>query len=102
MSVFRVILEMDVAEDDAERFERTWMHAASSFCDVPGVVSQTLASEPNQPGKFTITSDWEDDASFRAFETSPEQDAATAELRRLRRSLFVRTQVVHGIVTRKA
>jgi heme oxygenase (mycobilin-producing) len=100
MSVFRVVLEMEVDGDDAPTFQQHWETSAASFRDVPGILAQTLATDTDAAGHFTITSDWTDERHFRAFEVSTRQDDATAALRRLRRSSNMRTQQLRAVVTK--
>jgi heme-degrading monooxygenase HmoA len=102
MSVFRVVLEMEVAAGDSERFEQAWLDAAESFVDAPGMISQTLATASDDGRRFTITSDWTDEQHFHRFEVSSRQHDCTATLRALRTSSVMRTQDVRAVVLREA
>lgn len=98
MKVFRVVLEMHVAAGDADRFERVWVDAATSFLGTPGILGQTLAADVIDRGHFTVTSDWTDEEHFHRFEVSSRQDAATAALRALRISSTMKAQFVRAVV----
>jgi heme-degrading monooxygenase HmoA len=86
----RAVLTCTVRPEDTAAFEQAWASAAAWIQHRPGCLRQTLcrsggtASEPAPT--YVIASDWADAATFHAFEKSPEQDDATAPIRRLRQS----------------
>jgi heme-degrading monooxygenase HmoA len=84
--MIRATLHLKIRRGRELEFERAWRDVAAEIRRVPGNVRQALTRSPRDPGRFTITSDWTDQDSFRAFERSPEQDALTATIRDLRES----------------
>jgi quinol monooxygenase YgiN len=86
----RATLYLKIRAGHEREFELAWQDVAVEVRDLPGCLRQALARDESDPSAFTITSDWADEASFRAFERSPEQDALTATLRALRESASMR------------
>jgi heme-degrading monooxygenase HmoA len=84
--MIRATLHLKVRPGRELEFERAWQDVAAEVSRLPGNLRQALTRNERDPGTFTITSDWADDDSFRAFERSAEQDALTATLRALRES----------------
>lgn len=84
--MIRVTLRLKIRAGREPEFERAWRRVASEVREVPGNLRQALLHDTSDPGVFTITSDWADEASFRSFERSSEQDALTASIRALRES----------------
>jgi heme-degrading monooxygenase HmoA len=84
--MLRATLTMQVRPGCEETFIQAWQAVADYTCHVPGNLRQSLQRDRNEAQVFTITSDWQDLASFTAYEQSAEQDAITAPLRDLRLS----------------
>jgi heme-degrading monooxygenase HmoA len=82
----RATLHLKVRRGCERDFEHAWRDVAAAVGRLPGNLRQALIRDASDPCAFTITSDWVNAASFRAFEVSPEQDALTATLRGLRES----------------
>jgi heme-degrading monooxygenase HmoA len=91
----RATLRLSVRAGHEPAFERAWCSVAAQVRHVPGHVRQALLRDPESPGVFVVTSDWESAEAFRAFERSREQDALTAPLRALRESA---SMTVHDLV----
>jgi heme-degrading monooxygenase HmoA len=77
---------MKVKAGREAEFESAWKKIAEQVRGTPGVLRQALARDPDDPGTFMVTSDWENREAFTRFERSPEQDDLTAPLRDLRES----------------
>jgi heme-degrading monooxygenase HmoA len=92
--MIRATLHMKIRPGRESEFQRAWQDVAEEVRHVPGCLRQALTKNESDPGAFTITSDWADEDSFRAFESSPEQDALTATLRALRESGSMRVDVL--------
>jgi heme-degrading monooxygenase HmoA len=90
----RAVLTFGVLAEDAERFEGEWRRVAAAAAGQPGCVGQSLCRYDDNGLRYVISSDWVDLAAFRAFERSPEQDALTAGLRRLRQSARMQIMVL--------
>jgi heme-degrading monooxygenase HmoA len=84
--MIRATLQLKVRSGRELEFQRAWEDVAAEVGRLPGSLRQALIRQEGDPCVFTITSDWADEESFRAFERSPEQDALTATLRALRES----------------
>jgi heme-degrading monooxygenase HmoA len=84
--MIRATLDMKIRPGRELEFQRAWQDVAEEVRRLPGSLRQALTRNQCDPGAFTITSDWADEDSFRAFECSREQDALTATLRALRES----------------
>src|SRR5260221_10588171 len=84
--MLRATLTMKVRPGCEDAFIQAWQAVANYTRHVPGNLRQSLQRDLNEGQLFTITSDWQDQASFIAYERSPEQDAITTSLRDLRLS----------------
>jgi heme-degrading monooxygenase HmoA len=84
--MIRATLHLKIRSGRELEFRRAWKDVAAEVSRLPGNLRQSLTRNERDPSTFTITSDWADEDSFRAFERSPEQDALTATLRELRES----------------
>jgi heme-degrading monooxygenase HmoA len=82
--VFRAQLTMRVRPQDRSRFVAAWTAMAPAVAGWPGFVRQDLSEVDGDQGTFVVTSDWRSAAAFRSFETDPDQDALTSDLRDLR------------------
>jgi heme-degrading monooxygenase HmoA len=82
--MLRATLTMTVRPGCEDAFIQAWQEVANYTRYVPGNLRQSLQRDRKEGLVFTITSDWQDLASFTAYERSPEQDAITATLRDLR------------------
>ena len=91
----RATLHLKIRPGLEADFERAWRDVARAVQRAPGNLRQALLRDPADAGAFVITSDWADEASFRCFERSPEQDALTATIRALRESALMS---VHELV----
>ena len=91
----RATLSMQVRRGHEREFERAWTRIADRVRQEPGNVRQAQLRDAADPAAYVITSDWESEAAFRAFERSPAQDALTAPLRELRESASL---VVHRLI----
>jgi heme-degrading monooxygenase HmoA len=83
--MIRATLRMQVIPGRDDDFVGAWEKIAAAAATTDGNLGQCLLR--GQPGEFVITSDWASREAFSAFERSPEQDALTAGLRELRRSV---------------
>ncbi|MFD5089251.1 antibiotic biosynthesis monooxygenase family protein [Amycolatopsis thailandensis] len=79
---------MTVAAGDTAEFEREWNLVAAWVREQPGCLRQTLCRDESG---YVLTSDWESEDAFSAFERSNAQHSITEPLRRLRRSARMRT-----------
>ncbi|CAL9500521.1 antibiotic biosynthesis monooxygenase family protein [Streptomyces sp. enrichment culture] len=73
--VFRVLLRMEIHPGREREFEETWLSVGEAVTSRPGNVAQWLlreaAEEDGAEGSvYYIVSDWTDEPSFRAFESS--------------------------------
>ena len=95
--MIRATLKVRVRPGREAAFEAAWCAVAATVRDAPGNLRQALLADAADPRLFTITSDWESAAGFRAFETSVGQEELTAPLRDLRESatMSVDRLVVH-------
>jgi heme-degrading monooxygenase HmoA len=84
--MIRVTLHLKIRPGLEFEFQRAWQDVAAEVSRLPGSLRQALTRDKRDPRAFTITSDWADENSFRAFERSSEQNALTATLRALRES----------------
>jgi quinol monooxygenase YgiN len=93
----RARLTMTVGPLDAAEFEVAWRTVASLAGRQPGCLRQSLSRSDTKEVTFVIDSDWADIDTFRRFERSPEQDAATEPMRALRRSteMQILTLIAH-------
>lgn len=92
----RVVLSVQIKAGEEEDFQREFGQVARQVRGAPGMLGQTLCRDRNDPSHFLIVSDWSDPESFRRFEVSPEQDDATAPVRRHRTSAQMHVyDVVH-------
>ncbi len=101
----RALLEMRVRAGQESAFVETWRGVARLAAAAPGNLRQALLRDPNDPDRFVVSTDWRSLQDFRAFERSPEQDAATAPLRQLRASasmsVFEVAAAFEGLVERR-
>jgi heme-degrading monooxygenase HmoA len=84
--MIRATLHLKIRPGRELEFRRAWKDVAAEVSRLPGSLRQSLTRSERDPSTFTITSDWADEDSFRAFERSAEQDALTARIRALRES----------------
>jgi len=82
----RTTLTITVKPGAEDEFEAVWRTIAEVVKHEPGNLRQALSRDPNEPGVFVVTSDWDSRETFSAFEKSPEQDDLTAPIRELRES----------------
>ena len=72
--VFRVLLRMEIHPGREREFEETWLRVGHAVTDNPGNLAQWLlrgtADEESDGSVYYIVSDWTDEPSFRAFESS--------------------------------
>lgn len=80
----RATLRLTVRPGAEQEFPRLWKGIAAQVRAVPGNLRQTLQQQLDDPRRFVIVSDWTDEAAFRAFERSPEQDVLTQPVRQCR------------------
>jgi heme-degrading monooxygenase HmoA len=88
-SPVRVTLTMVVDNGNVGEFSTRLARIADYAVTEPGCLGQAITTRdlPDQGGtEFVVTSDWADLATFRRFETSPEQGRLTAPLAALRRT----------------
>jgi len=70
MSAYRVILRMQVIDGLESGFEAAWRDGADVIGREPANLGQWLSRSDSEPGVYYIVSDWVDEPSFRAYETS--------------------------------
>jgi heme-degrading monooxygenase HmoA len=68
---FRILLRAEIRAGMEDEFERTWLSVGSVIIDHPANQGQWLLKSEEE-GVYYIMSDWTDEPSFRAFETSAE------------------------------
>jgi heme-degrading monooxygenase HmoA len=73
--VFRVLLRMEIHFGREQEFEETWLRVGEAVTGHPGNLAQWLlrgTTEEEEAGGsvYYIVSDWTDEPSFRAFESS--------------------------------
>jgi heme-degrading monooxygenase HmoA len=90
----RVTLTMQVRAGNEAEFERAWRDAAVEIAKTHGNVRQALLRDPLNPGRFTVTSDWETGEAFSEFERGAVQHTLTARLRELRESAEMRVDLL--------
>jgi quinol monooxygenase YgiN len=94
-SPIRAVLTMTVPSSRTADFEREWHRLAAWVAEQPGCLRQTLSrDEGDDPRSYMITSDWADRSTYERFERSPDQDDATASLRRLRTAIAMRVLTI--------
>ncbi|WP_405997517.1 NAD(P)-binding domain-containing protein [Streptomyces sp. NBC_00829] len=67
---FRVILRMEILPGVQEEFEKVWWEVASVIARQPANRGQTLVRSVDEERVYFVITDWLDESSFRAFETS--------------------------------
>lgn len=83
----RVILTVDIKRGEEAEFEREFQDVARRVRGAAGMLGQTLCRDTNAASRYIVVSDWSNREQFRQFETSPEQDEATAPVRKHRSSV---------------
>jgi heme-degrading monooxygenase HmoA len=83
----RVVLTVDIKPGEEGEFEREFGGVASSLKDARGLLGQVLCRDADNVSRYHIMSDWSSREEFREFEVSPEQDEATAPVRKHRSSV---------------
>ncbi|MFI6930359.1 antibiotic biosynthesis monooxygenase family protein [Streptomyces sp. NPDC050287] len=72
--IFRVLLRMEIHPGRERDFEETWLRVGNAVTGHPGNLAQWLlrgtADEEANGSVYYIVSDWTDEPSFRAFESS--------------------------------
>jgi heme-degrading monooxygenase HmoA len=92
-----VVLSVDIKSGEEEIFEREFEDVARKLKDSPGLLGQMLCRALDSPSRYLIISNWASREEFRRFEVSPEQDEATAPVRRHRSSVQMHLyEVVYG------
>lgn len=98
MATFRVMLTMHIHPGREDEFERAWMDGSDVIATQPANLSHTLARGTEDPGTYFIVSEWTDQASFRAYESSPEHLAHRTRLHPYRSHASMATMtVVHDL-----
>jgi heme oxygenase (mycobilin-producing) len=69
-SVYRVLLRMQVVPGQEESFEQAWRASARTIAEEPANLAQWLSRGDDEAAVYYIVSDWLDEPSFRAYETS--------------------------------
>jgi heme-degrading monooxygenase HmoA len=82
-----VALSVEIKAGEEDDFEREFREVARAVSGADGLMGQTLCRDAARPEHYLIVSDWSDRETFRRFEVSPEQDEATAPVRRHRKSV---------------
>lgn len=94
MDVYRVLLRMQVVPGQEEPFERAWHDGAGTIAQEPANVGQTLSRCDDEAGVYYIVSDWVDEPSFRAYETSARHQEHRARLHPYRSAGSMTTMTV--------
>jgi heme oxygenase (mycobilin-producing) len=98
---FRVMLTMHIHPGREREFEETWSANSTVVTAQPANLGHTLARSTEDPSLYTITSEWVDEPSFRAYESSAEHLHHRAQLHPYRRAAsFATMTVVHHLPTR--
>ena len=85
--MLRVMLTVEIKSGEEQEFEREFQDVARRLQGSPGLLGQVLCHDPGSPSRYLIMSDWASRDEFRRFEVSPEQDEATAPVRKYRTSV---------------
>jgi heme-degrading monooxygenase HmoA len=94
MAVYRVLLRMQVVPGQEPQFERAWRAGAHTIAQEPANVAQWLSRSDDEPNVYYIVSDWRDESSFRAYETSERHRLHRARLHPYRSSGSMTTMTV--------
>lgn len=98
---FRVMLTMRIHTGREKEFEDAWSANSAVVTAQPANLGHTLARSTEDPSLYTITSEWVDEPSFRAYESSPEHLHHRAQLHPYRSAgTFATMTVVHDLSTR--
>lgn len=82
----RTVLSMMVRAGCEPHFEQVWAAAAQAISQHPGNINQVLVRDASEHRRYLIFSDWADEESLRAFESSPTRRALSSALDELRES----------------
>jgi heme-degrading monooxygenase HmoA len=94
MAVYRVLLRMQVVAGREGHFERAWRDGANTIAEEPANVAQWLSRSDEEPGVYYIVSDWRDEQSFRAYESSERHRRHRARLHPYRSAGSMTTMTV--------
>ncbi len=83
---FRAELKMRVSSTSGPKFLDAWGRVARGATSWNGLLAQSISRPVGSHDEFVIISEWDDEESFRAFETDPLQEELTSVLRELRLS----------------
>ena len=92
--VYRVLLRMHVVPGKEEQFERAWRDGAQAIAAEPANLAQWLSRSADEDGVYYIVSDWRDEPSFRAYETSERHQRHRARLHPYRSAGSMTTMTV--------
>ena len=92
--LFRAVVSMRLHPGSAADFERTWSRIAAEVRSQPANRGQWLLADPDDPESYEIVSDWQDEASFRAFERSEAHREHRGHLAPFRKDIAMRTCTV--------
>jgi heme-degrading monooxygenase HmoA len=70
-ATFRVLLQVQVRPELADDFEREWHAGSSAVAGHPANRGHWLSRGDKEEHTYYVVSDWTDEPSFRAFESSP-------------------------------
>ena len=97
MSVFRVVLEVDIGDGSREDFYTAWRRMAAVAAAEPANLTQSLSVDAARPSRFYIVSEWTDRDEFRRFATSPGHDENVAGLTAMGRTVAM--SQMHQVLT---
>jgi heme-degrading monooxygenase HmoA len=80
VSVYRVLLRMEIVPGREEQFEQVWRDGAQTIAAEPANLGQTLLRSDEEPSTYFIVSDWVDEPSFRDYELSDRHQVHRAKL----------------------
>lgn len=93
-ATYRVLLRMQVVPGREEQFEEAWRTGAETIAAEPDNLAQWLSRSQDEDGVYYIVSDWRDEPSFRAYETSERHRRHRARLHPYRSSGSMTTMTV--------
>lgn len=82
MSVtIRVMVTATIDRTSKEAFEAAYCRVTDLMRGTPGLLGDELLSDVDQPGRYVLLSEWEDEESFLAWESSGTHRQTTVPMR---------------------
>jgi heme-degrading monooxygenase HmoA len=77
----RILVYYQAPSDDSGAVVRAYHQASSALARIPGLVRNELLSDLRSPRRYAVLSEWEDEATFLAWEQGTDHERQTAPLR---------------------